>query len=66
MMSERNSHREKEMCLQQMFATTQNRETRLTVHRENSLSNKHLRADWLHVGDTEQMALGVEERESST
>lgn len=66
MMSERNSHREKEMCLQQMLATTQNRETRLTVQRENSLSDKHLRADWLHVGDTEQMALGVEERESST
>lgn len=66
MMSERNSHREKEMCLQQMLATTQNRETRLTVQRENSLTDKHLGADWLHVEDTEQMALGVEERESST
>lgn len=54
------------MCLQQMLATTQNRETRLTVQRENSLTDKHLGADWLHVEDTEQMALGVEERESST
>jgi hypothetical protein len=61
-----NSHTEKEMRSQQVFATTQNRqrESLDCVQKENWWQAPQGRG--LHAGDTEQMALGVEERENST
>lgn len=54
MMSERNSHTEKDK--------TEQTENCLTVCRKRS-GDKHLRAYYIHVGDTEQITLGVEEKE---